>query len=297
MSLAEVQIKGVKLAFAWSLVAFLFLTMSSLSFAACNIIDEEPIGSKQYKYMRCEYKGYNVVESCDYKLPLVSWTVIGVDTGDQDTSSRDYKFDPEAKKLDCQQTSSKSYESVRKGFDVGHLTAIDLLDYDQATALETNYMVNLVPQVSTFNRTGAWRRSEILTECYREEPGKELTVLSGVLIGNDRSNDFYTESHSLIRTPDRFWKLIFQIDTAENLNAEKARVPLWYTLWIMKNSRESKARTLDSSYVDLDTLLKMMSDDDSELYMPVIELIKGFNVKDSVFRKLPYNSACHRRNG
>lgn len=265
----------------------LFLSLLNLtsvkSFAvpACELLSN---GSKDF--VQCNYTSYKTINYCLLNLPLVSWVGLTRDVGDADTSSRNYKIDPNAAAFKCQQTSDKKYNPVESGYDVGHLTAIDHLDNDKAAALETNFMTNLVPQVASLNRHGAWRKSERLTECYREEY-RRTTVYSGVIVGNDSDNDHFIASHGLVKTPDRFWKLIKFLDEQNQT---------FYTAWIFENSVEGAYQPLTENKLtkaDLLTLLNLEID----TYKPVIELLNRELPADAQSVQLSINRKCHSRNG
>ena len=99
------------------------------------------------------------------------------------------------------QTSTKSYASVRSGYDRGHLVTSNHMDYNATYIRRANYMTNIVPQVSGFNR-GIWLEAETVAECYRDLA--PVQVYGGVVY-SDPSNDWFLASHG-IRTPEFFWK-------------------------------------------------------------------------------------------
>ncbi|HCV02940.1 MAG TPA: hypothetical protein DG048_09865 [Pseudoalteromonas sp.] len=244
------------------------------------------------RFIRCNYERFSVIINCPLSLTLLSWAKAPIpDKGDLDTSSRNYQLDPDAAALNCQQSTANTYSTVVKGFDVGHLTPIDLLDDDINAALEANYMTNLLPQADFFNRNGAWRRTEILAECYRDETqySGDINVFSGVIVGNDSSNDFFASSHGLVKTPDRFWKII-------HARASKDRDGE-YDAWIMSNSNNAKANTLDQSRVTLSALISVLVNDDSKLYLPVIRELMNEIPLSAERKKFSYNRRCHRMNG
>ncbi len=131
------------------------------------------------------------------------------------------------------QSSRSTYASVLRGYDVGHMSAINHFDDNQAAALETNHMTNLLPQASSFNQRGAWRETEKLVECYRDEVGyAPLWVYQGPIFGDDISNDHFSISHSLPQTPDFYWKVVY----SEGKNT--------YDAWIIPNENEAKAKSV-----------------------------------------------------
>ena len=195
------------------------------------------------KYVKCDNRRFSVILNCPTKIPLISSTIIGKDEGSLDTSSRDYKIDVNLGYL-CQQHSSDTYSSVVTGFDVGHLKAIELLDDDLDSALETKFMTNSVTQQSNFNRHGAWRRAEILSECNREEFNEDLTVYSGILIGSETTDDHYLDSHGLAHTPDRFYRILLGRSSGKLFSTRGEQ-----------NNKSAKASVLIESRATLNALL------------------------------------------
>lgn len=266
--------------------------------------------------LTCNYNAFTTWVSCKDNLALLSFTeVLSKDIGFKNTSNRDYFLDPSASKMNCQQTSDSTYASVREGFDVGHLTAIDHFDYDKADALQTNVMTNMVPQAWKFNRNGAWRRTETLVECYRDEynfttkrqtehsPEDEdvdannttnndlpsnIHVYSGVIIGHDLNNDFYERSHGLRRTPDYLWKVVYAPQTKQ------------YDAWLMQNSNSSTVATLNHSRKSLRSLISTLanqSGEDEGLYAPVVDKLTEILERDPTHIELNYTGKCHGRRG
>jgi endonuclease G len=234
----------------------------------------------------CEYSRFSVWLSCTQKAAVLSMAKIGVDTGSESTKSRNYFLDESAKTLSCQQTSDATYASHTKGFDVGHLIAIDHFDDNKSQALETNTMVNMVPQAKSFNRNGAWKKTESLTECYRDDPElTPLSVYSGVIYGNDTSNDFYSQSHGLPETPDFLWKLLY----SESSNK--------YDLWIMENADTSTVSTLRNSRRSIDSLITNLEGENELHYLPVISELLKISVREPEQIELINNPQCRRRIG
>jgi endonuclease G len=90
-------------------------------------------------------------------------------------------------------------------YDRGHGNHQNIWDHDKGFMKITNYMSNIVPQESSQNRSGMWRRSEELTQCFRQN--NDLYVIGGNIWGNDSSNDHFIESHGVV-TPDYLFKII-----------------------------------------------------------------------------------------
>ncbi|WP_370243721.1 DNA/RNA non-specific endonuclease [Alteromonas abrolhosensis] len=259
-----------------------------LVFAGCFYTDAaSQKSSLETSFVKCEYRAFQTLSYCPFKTPLVSWVRVFHDKGDENTSNRNYRVDPLAAALACQQTSGSTYSSIKEGFDVGHLTPIDILDNDTLSAHETNFMTNLVPQNLSLNRYGAWRKSERLTECYREEYDS-TEVFSGVLIGSDVTNDHFASSHGLIKTPDRLWKVIKFYDSNSNE---------FYTSWIFDNSSSGSKVGLEEISTPLPTLVSVMESEGKDIYQPVINLLEKKITPSSQFIRLSFHSACHARNG
>lgn len=234
----------------------------------------------------CEYSRFSVWLSCTQKAAVLSMAEIGADNGSESTTNRNYFLDETAKALSCQQNSDKTYASHQQGFDVGHLIPIDHFDDNKAQALETNTMVNMVPQAQSFNRNGAWKKTEYLTECYRDEPDlTPLTVYAGVIYGNDTTNDFYSQSHGLPETPDYLWKLIY----SQSANT--------YDLWIMENADTSTASTLPNSRRSIHSLITNLEGENELHYLPVISELLKISVREPEQIELKNNPQCRRRIG
>src|SRR5690606_35231289 len=92
---------------------------------------------------------------------------------------------------ECQQTSAKGYG---RGYDRGHQVPANHLDASAVAIEQSNYMTNILPQVSQMNR-GAWKLTEEIVECYRDID--ELLVIGGVIWGNNEKDDFFVQSHGV----------------------------------------------------------------------------------------------------
>jgi DNA/RNA endonuclease G (NUC1) len=186
----------------------------------------------------------------------------------------------------CQQHSAASYQTDSADYDKGHLTAIDLFDYDKNVAQQANVMTNILPQATQLKRLGAWKRTEVLAECYRDEVGyPPLLILSGVIFGNDLSNDVFSASHGLPKTPDYFWKLVY----SESRNS--------YDAWIMQNSNSAKISSLKASRKDIGSLITVLESQADNDYQPVIEKLSEIDNSTAKFEEWVYRSTCHHRKG
>ncbi len=244
---------------------------------ACQMLSSTP------KVAKCDYGAFQVWLSCRDRLAVLSLVPsLAVDTGSLNTSSRAYFLDEKAIPTGCQQTSNKKYATEHKGYDVGHLSAIDHFDNDLHAALKTNAMTNMVPQASKFNQTGAWKMTETLVECYRETHAP-LMILSGVILGSSTDDDYFGASHGISRTPDYMWKLILG-------NSR-------YDAWIMRNSDESDVRSLDHSRRSIAQLIQTLELQKESIYEPVIDKLKEIELSNPKREKFSYHDKCHLRKG
>ena len=132
---------------------------------------------------------------------------------------RRYHYDPDIPKI-YQQKSLKSYGN---GYDLGHLVRSGDMSLDSTTRHQANYITNILPQVSSFNR-GIWYKTETIASAMAR---LQLVNIYGGVIFNDTSNDYFLESHG-IRTPDLWYKILITnnftniiswlIPNKENLN-------------------------------------------------------------------------------
>ena len=121
-------------------------------------------------------------------------------------------------------------------FDRGHLVPFNHMDHSLISSHQTNYMTNVLPQAANMNQ-GAWRRTEEITECYRDY--SSLDVIGGAIWGKQSE---YLEIHS-IYTPIAFWKVIIRQDDA--------------IAWIIPNKNEAVGVSdLDKYLISIDTLEK-----------------------------------------
>lgn len=252
------------------------------SFADCFFLDPDT-----RQKMLCRYDKYDVQVSCNYRMAMVSRVSLKRDVGNENTSSRKYYPDKDASALNCQQTSSDQYSRTNPDYDVGHLTAIDHLDDSLTSALQTNSMTNLVPQNKLMNRYGAWKRTESLVECYRDDGPEdyETIVFSGVMIGSDISNDHFSRSHGLPRTPDYMWKLVyFKKDNK-------------YDAWVIRNDSSSTAKKLAQMRVPISKIILELKSDNEVEQGYSIELLENILVKKPNMVELNVNRNCQKRIG
>lgn len=158
-----------------------------------------------------DYNGFRLIYDCTDRTALHYRYTLQADTGSAARPSS-FTFDPTLPAGCLQQTSTASYESVHPGYARGHLVMSNHMDSDSALIRRANYMTNIVPQVSGFNR-GIWLEAETVAECYRDLA--PVQVYGGVVHGDTASdtNDFYLSSHG-IRTPEFLWKALITTDPA-----------------------------------------------------------------------------------
>ena len=164
--------------------------------------------------VQVDYPGFTLWLDCAQRGPVVAHYNVGPDTGNINTR-HGFRFDDDHR--DCQQTSNKTYkrpEEAEDQYDLGHIVPANHLDGDKKAYRASYFMTNVVPQQRKLNRKGgAWRKTEDLIECWRDEGPLEVWI--GVLWGNDEANDHFVHSHG-IATPDAFVKLVYRPGTAED---------------------------------------------------------------------------------
>ena len=164
-----------------------------------------------------DYPGFTLWYDCALGGAVAARYEIGPDTG---SLERDHAFflDENLPEGCKGQTSTDTYASVPNApddYDLGHLVPANHLDDRKDAIAASNVMTNITPQQSSFNRTGAWRKTEKLIECWRDEADKgPLIIWIAVVWGTDASNDHFIQSHGIV-TPDRFMKLVFRPVTGE----------------------------------------------------------------------------------
>lgn len=120
----------------------------------------EPV-RKENGLLRLDYEGFTLWLDCSKRGLLKYRFNVQRDTGNFKRSEA-FMLDPNVP-AQCQQTSAKAYG---RGFDRGHGVNANALDYTEVGIRQTNFMTNILPQVSQMNR-GAMYFTEMLVECYR----------------------------------------------------------------------------------------------------------------------------------
>jgi len=185
--------------------------------------------------LRLNYEGFTVWLDCE-KRGAVKWRYNAQrDTGSQ-ARDNGFQLDPSVPK-DCQQTSTKGYGH---GYDRGHQVPANHVDAVAVAIKQSNYMTNILPQISQMNR-GAWKLTEEIVECYRDID--ELLVIGGVIWGNNPADDFFIESHG-VRTPDAFWKAVVRGDGRA-------------IAWIVPNTKDAVEAKLDGYLVTVEEIERL----------------------------------------
>ena len=114
-----------------------------------------------------------------------------------------FHFDPKLQTKN--QTSPSQLESVDAfGYDIGHLSPNDDFRFDSLSNIESMYVTNVAPQISSFNR-GPWKRLENYTR-HLSTINDSVIVITSVIVSNKIINGVYV--------PDFFVKqLIVKGDT------------------------------------------------------------------------------------
>ena len=151
-----------------------------------------------------EYRGYKIWVDCDKRAAVKFEYQVGQDKWDVKRSDHPCCIFDQEIPLNCRQLSSRSYGKAT-GFDRGHLVPFNHMDVDVQTAVQSNFMVNILPQASRMNQKGgAWYQTEQITECFREHY-PPLTVIGGPIWGSSSEK---LPSHGIL-VPDYFWKVIY----------------------------------------------------------------------------------------
>jgi endonuclease G len=196
----------------------------------------EPIDSSNIRSIFSH--GFTLWLDCTKKAAYQFQYSLTTDNGNIARSSS-FKLDPD--NIDCQQTSTSSYR-VKGGstYDRGHLVPANHMDNNASSIKQTNYMVNILPQLPNMNR-GAWLQTEEIAECYRDI--NTVHVYGGSLWETGKTNNYFKTSHG-IETPSSYWKIIIY--------------QRQIIAWIVPNSQEAKRSKLDSYIVKPQKLLEAL---------------------------------------
>ena len=152
-----------------------------------------------------EYRGYKIWLDCDKRAAIRFEYKVGLDIGDVKRSDHPCCIFDQDLPERCRQKVTDTYNPYLPGFDRGHLVPFNHMDVDEKTAVQSNFMVNILPQASRMNQMGgAWYQTEQITECFREHY-PPLTVIGGPIWGSSSEE---LPSHGIL-VPDYFWKVIY----------------------------------------------------------------------------------------
>lgn len=151
--------------------------------------------------------------------------------GGQNERVKPFTQDPKLPEQ-CRPHTTWSFKTLKgmPKYDRGHLLDQNIVDDAVTKMKQTNYFSNIVPMAASLNRRGLWRHTEKLTECLRDKPEAPVLIISGVIRGNDVSNDFFVATHGM-PTPDHLFKIV---RTSQRLIA-----------WVMPNDTTPKADAAD----------------------------------------------------
>ncbi|WP_305910530.1 DNA/RNA non-specific endonuclease (plasmid) [Methylomarinum sp. Ch1-1] len=236
--------------FRISLFASLYFT-TCLSISHAFDIQKEASG-----LLRLNYEGFTVWVDCKERAAVKYRFNVQHDNGNIPRSKK-FSSDPNVSKL-CQQKSTGTYKKKGERWDRGHMVNANSQDNNRVSIMQTNYMTNILPQTAELNR-GAFYQTELIAECYRDID--ELLVLGGVIWGDDKSNDYFVQSHG-VRTPDYFWKVIVRQDRV--------------IAWVLPNNHQAKKSRLDKYLVSVADIEKITGE-----VMPVADYLKHDKLKTS----------------
>ena len=96
-------------------------------------------------------------------------------------------------------------------YDRGHLIPSNHLDHSETQIKESNFMINILPQMDKMNR-GAWLETEMIIECLRDK--EVLTVYGGAVYPTKNKDnklsardDWFIKTHG-VKNPHYFWRII-----------------------------------------------------------------------------------------
>lgn len=120
---------------------------------------------------------YTTCYNTTYKMPNYSFYKVTNESADSKLSRlQTFYVDPDLSK------DERSSEEDYKDRDKGHLAPASLMDTDDLSRKEANYLSNIVPQDSYLNRFGAWRDVERLEQLLVNN--NSLEIVSGAIYTN-----------------------------------------------------------------------------------------------------------------
>ena len=199
-------------------------------------------------FIEKNYSGFTVFIDCRNNGPIAYHMTLAADAGDEPRLS-DFKID-DSVPANCQMTTGDPFkvtpsEKTQLGkFHRGHLADANSLDSSSQSISDSFFVTNMLPQSAKFNGGGgAWRRTEQIAECYREIT--PLEIWGGVIWGDDGSNDVFVDTHN-VKTPDRWWKLIYRGDTNT------------YIAWVFNNDQNEKKAVMKDRIKTIEQLLHLL---------------------------------------
>mgnify|MGYP000412759536 CR=1 FL=1 len=211
-------------------------TDSPIHNAALNLPVSAVTGLHEY-----DFGVFKALMNCDDRTASIVWRTERLDTGNFDRYNR-FFIDPNLPKK-CQPKSTGTYKwSGNPSYDRGHLSDSNGFDYSDEAIRASNLMINVVPQISSINQRGSWREVEKRVECMRTPrfigDGKSLTTISGVIWGDDLSDDHFLASHGQ-KTPSQLFKIVVERNPSGNKSYA----------WIFPNDRLEPKRVNVDNYL------------------------------------------------
>jgi len=235
-----------------NIIFFFSVVISSVSNAETESLIHLNYGNWDIWY-NCEKRGYEYFHYTTVK--------------DSGNLSRYSPFHQEDALPDsCRQFSTSTYrtDAESPNYDRGHGVHQNIWDYSKELMEQSNSMANIVPQARYLNRYGVWRKTEELTECYRDKG--EVQVWGGVIWGDDSKNDYFLKSHGVV-TPDYLWKIVILPDSEAYA-------------WLMPNDDTPKAKNMNDFLVPPKLLSEKVG-----IVLPISEI--ELNELDSISPRRP----------
>ncbi|MEL0637653.1 DNA/RNA non-specific endonuclease [Marinomonas sp. TI.3.20] len=233
-------------------------------------------------FMEIDLPYYSLMLDCSDRSASLLWTKVHVDTGNVPRERSFHlsdKVPPE-----CRSKSTSTYKGTYNGesYHRGHELRAGLFDFNKQAMHDSFYMVNMTPQNGYLNAHGAWRETEVYTECERDNPAfvsNKLSyyVLAGPIWGNNPLDDIFLASHG-VRTPSAYFKVfvVYNNTTGEAHTHS----------WLMPNAPVSGAERYFVSPKEIADKIGIPK---------FTQLLKKYNVNMSEKAvSMPLRSNCHR---
>jgi len=181
------------------------------------------------------YEGFTLWVDCEKKSAIRFYYRLGPDVGNVKREHHRCCTSDTTMPAHCRQLTTATYKPRSLGLDRGHLVPFNHMDFSREAAVESNFMVNILPQASKMNQSGgAWHKTEDITECYREHYA--LEIMGGPLWSSSSSP---IETHG-IYVPESFWKVIRRDDDS--------------IAWIIPNVQEATEDKLGQYIVSVEVI-------------------------------------------